>query len=247
MIDKKEALIINIRRRYHQVLDQIAEAGKKSGNAKAQLLVVSKSQPLEVIQAAIAVGISAFGENYADEAVKKIFGLGQTGVEWHMIGHVQSRKAELVAEHFTMLHSLDSMKLAARLERDCADIGRILPVLLEVNVSGEESKFGFPAWDEQSWPDLLPNFEGISRSQHLLVRGLMTMPPYFDDPEMARPYFRKMRRLQEFLMKQLPEMDLSELSMGTSVDYQAAVEEGATYVRVGQAILGTRTARLETE
>jgi pyridoxal phosphate enzyme (YggS family) len=238
-----ETLISSIRERYRCALAQIAEAAAGSGRAPVavQLVVVSKSQPLEVVRAAIAAGVSVLGENYAEEAVGKIAALKETAVEWHMIGHVQSRKADLVAAHFTMLHSLDSLKLAGRLDRFCGELKRRLPVLLEFNVSGEESKSGFPAWDEQRWPDLLADVEKILAFSHLRVRGLMTMPPFFDDPERTRPYFQKLRRLQEFLVKRFPQADWSELSMGTSADFLAAVQEGATFVRIGQAILGPRS------
>ncbi len=242
-----DSLTASIRERYQRVLGQIAEAGARSGNAPARLVVVTKSQPMEVVRAAVAAGASLLGENYAEEAAQKIAALGQTAVEWHMIGHVQSRKAELVAAHFTMLHSLDSLKLATRLDRFCAEAGRTLPALVEVNVSGEESKYGFPTWDERRWPDLLPVLENLGQFPHLRLRGLMTMPPYFEDPKQTRPYFQRMRRLQEFLTLRLPGMEWRELSMGTSADFVAAVEEGATFVRIGQAILGPRPVRLEKE
>ncbi len=237
-----EALISAIRERYQRVLGQIAEATARSGRAAGtvRLVVVSKSQPLEVVRAAVAAGASILGENYAEEAVAKIAALPETAVEWHMIGHVQSRKAGLVAGHFSMLHSLDSVKLAGRLNRYCDESGRTLPVLLEVNGSGEQSKFGFPAWDERRWPDLEPAFEQIMAFPHLRLRGLMTMPPFFDDPEQTRPYFQHLRRLQVFLREHFPQTEWTELSMGTSADFIAAIEEGATYVRVGQAILGPR-------
>jgi pyridoxal phosphate enzyme (YggS family) len=205
-----------------------------------RLVVVSKSQPLEVLQASISAGITCFGENYVEEAVEKIAALHGTGVEWHMIGHVQSRKAEAVAAHFDMLHSLDSLKLANRLDRFCGELGRRLPVLLEFNVSGEESKSGFPAWEQERWADLASEIEPILALPHLQVRGLMSMPPFFDDPERTRPYFQRLRRLQEFLAKRYPGPQWQELSMGTSVDFLAAVQEGATFVRIGQAILGPR-------
>jgi pyridoxal phosphate enzyme (YggS family) len=239
----KETLISSIRERYQRALAQIAETAAGSGRAAeaVRVVVVSKLQPPEVIRAAIAAGVSIFGENYAEEAVEKIAALKETAVEWHMIGHVQSRKADLVATHFSMLHSLDSLKLAGRLDRFCGELQRRLPVLLEFNVSGEESKSGFPAWDEQRWPDLLTEVEKILAFSYLGVRGLMTMPPFFNDPERTRPYFQKLRRLQEFLVKRFPQADWSELSMGTSVDFLAAVQEGATFVRIGQAILGPRS------
>jgi pyridoxal phosphate enzyme (YggS family) len=237
------SLISSIRTRYQHVLSGVADASEKSGQkARAvQVIVVSKSKPLQVIQAAVAAGISKFGENYTEEAVEKITGLEGGGVEWHMIGHVQSRKAETVAEYFSMLHSLDSVKLAARLDRSCGELNRRLPVLLEFNMSGEGSKFGFQAWDELHWPDLETDMEEILNYPNIRVCGLMTMPPFFDDPENSRPYFIKLRRLQEYLAKRFPQAQWKELSMGTSVDFVVAIQEGASYVRIGRAILGSRT------
>ena len=237
-----ETLVSLIRERHQKVLGLVADAATRSGREaeSVRLVVVSKSQPLEVVRAATTAGINILGENYAEEAVAKMAALKETGVEWHMIGHVQSRKSDLVAEHFSMLHSLDSVKLAARLDRNCAEAGRTLPVLLEVNVSGEESKFGFPAWDELHWSDLEPVAEQILAFPGLRVNGLMAMPPFCDNPEQARPYFQRLRRLQVFLKNRFSQDNWTELSMGTSVDYLIAIEEGATYVRVGQAILGPR-------
>ena len=240
-----ETLLSSIRERYLQALDQIAEAAAESGRMPeaVRLVVVSKSQPLEVIRTAVAAGISIFGENYAEEALEKIIALKETEVEWHMIGHVQSRKADMIAANFTMLHSLDSSKLASRLDHFCSELNRTLPVLLEFNVSGEESKFGFPAWEKNRWSDLKPDIEKILAFSHLRVNGLMTMPPFFDDPERTRPYFQRLRRLQDFLANLYPKADWQELSMGTSLDFVAAVQEGATFVRVGQAILGPRAIK----
>jgi len=237
-----ETLSSSIRAHYQDTLDRITEAAARSGRRPeaVHLVVVSKSQPLEVIRAAIAAGITIFGENYAEEALGKIAALKETEVEWHMIGHVQSRKAELIAANFTMLHSLDSTKLAGRLDRHCCELNRTLPVLVEFNVSGEESKFGFPAWEEKRWSDLNPDIEKILALSHLRVTGLMTMPPFFKDPEQTRPYFQRLRRLQNYLANQYPQSQWHDLSMGTSLDYIAAVQEGATFVRVGQAILGPR-------
>jgi len=238
-----QALILAIRERYQRVLDQIAEATTRCGReaGTVRLVVVSKSQSLEVVRAVIAAGASILGENYAEEAVAKIAALPKNTVEWHMIGHVQGRKADLVAGNFSMLHSLDSVKLGGRLDRYCDESNRTLPVLLEVNVSGEESKFGFPGWDERHWSDLEPAIEQIMAFPRLRLRGLMTMPPFYENPEQTRPYFQRLRRLQIYLRKHFPLADWTELSMGTSVDFTAAIEEGATYVRVGRAILGPRS------
>ncbi|MBL8099451.1 MAG: YggS family pyridoxal phosphate-dependent enzyme, partial [Anaerolineales bacterium] len=181
------------------------------------------------------------GENYAEEGVTKIQSLSSfSAVEWHMIGHVQSRKAQLVAEHFNFLHSLDSIKLAKRLDRFCGEAKRTLPVLLEFNVGGEDSKGGWDASDETRWSELLVELNEILALPNLQVRGLMAMPPLGDDAEFSRPFFVKVKRLQEFLIKQFPQVDFSELSMGTSLDYEVAIEEGATFVRVGTAIIGER-------
>jgi pyridoxal phosphate enzyme (YggS family) len=153
---------------------------------------------------------------------------------------VQSRKASLIPANFALLHSLDSLKLAIRLDRLAAQAGRALPVLLEFNVGEEASKNGWIASDESRWADLLREMDMVLKLDHLTVRGLMTMPPLFENPERTRPYFQKLRRLREFLAQNFPTADWSELSMGTSADFEAAVEEGATLVRVGTAIVGPR-------
>src|SRR5512147_1718257 len=155
-------LITSIRENYLQVLDQIADAARRSGRDSGQvrLVVVTKTQPLETVQAAIEAGVRILGENYPEEGVMKIQSLtGQSGVEWHMIGHVQSRKARLVANHFALLHSLDSLKLAQRLNRFALEGNRVLPILLEFNVGGEESKSGWDASDESTWETFLPEIQ----------------------------------------------------------------------------------------
>lgn len=181
------------------------------------------------------------GENYAEEGVDKIIALeNESKVEWHMIGHVQSRKAELVANNFYLLHSLDSLKLAKRINRALDESGKELPVLLEFNVSGEESKYGWQASDEKTWSQLLPELKQIVDLDHLRVRGLMTMPPYYEDPELSRPFYSKLKRLRDYLADKFPGTTWNELSMGTSIDFETAIEEGSTFIRVGQAILGKR-------
>lgn len=238
-------LVSSIRENYQSTLDQIATATRKSHREpdEVRLVVVTKSQPLEVVQAAIEAGVRRFGENYPEEAVTKIQALaGQTGVEWHMIGHVQSRKARLVAEHFALLHSLDSLKLARRLDRFAAEGNHVLPVLLEFNVGGEESKAGWDASDQSQWNAFLPEVAELLDLSHLRVQGLMTMPPLETDPEDSRRFFQRLRQLRDWLASQFPQANWRELSMGTSADYPVAVEEGATLVRVGTAIVGARNA-----
>ncbi len=239
-------IVGSIRENYQQVLDQIARSARRAGRnpAEVRLVVVTKTQPLEIIQAAIEAGIRTFGENYPEEGVMKIQSLpAQSGVEWHMIGHVQSRKARLVADHFALLHSLDSLKLAQRLDRFAAEGNRILPVLLELNVGGEESKSGWDASDESRWDALFPELSSILDLPNLRVNGLMTMPPLGTDPEESRRFFQRLRLLRDHLASQFPQAQWRELSMGTSMDYTVAVEEGATLVRVGTAIVGARTYR----
>ncbi len=237
-----------IRERYELVLAAISAAARRGGREpdSVRLVVVTKTQPVETVRAAIEAGARILGENYAEEAAAKIEEVGpQSGVEWHMIGHVQSRKVELVARNFDLIHSLDSLRLAQRLDKAAADIGRSLPALLEFNVSGEKSKHGWSADNEAGWPDLLGEIDAIAGLNNIHVRGLMTMPPLSTDPEAARAYFRKLGRLREFLARRAgPQAQWNELSMGTSADFVVAVEEGATLVRVGQAILGPRP-RLE--
>jgi pyridoxal phosphate enzyme (YggS family) len=236
-------LVQSIRQRYLQTLETIADAAHSAGRKpeSVKLIVVTKTQPLEVVRAAIEAGASLLGENYPEEGVMKLQSLREfSAVEWHMIGHVQSRKAQLVAENFNLLHSLDSLKLAKRLDRFCGEAGRTLPVLLEFNVGGEESKSGWLAGDETLWPALLEEVSAVIALPNLQVRGLMTMPPLGATAEFSRPFFQRLKRLQEYLSMQFPNVNFSELSMGTSGDYETAVQEGATLVRVGTAIVGAR-------
>jgi len=243
-------LVASIRERYQHTLDQIASAARKSNRdpKEIRLVVVTKSQPLDVVQSAIEAGARILGENYPEEGVMKIQSLApQSGVEWHMIGHVQSRKARLVADHFALLHSLDSLKLAQRLDRFASEANRVLPVLLEFNVGGEKTKSGWDASDESRWSRFLPEIDTLLELPHLRVHGLMTMPPLETNPEDARRFFQRLRLLRDHLAAQFPQADWRELSMGTSADYAVAVEEGANLVRVGTAIVGARKYKLESE
>jgi hypothetical protein len=242
--------VVSIRENYLRVLNQIADAARRSGRDPEQirLVVVTKTQSLETVQAAIEAGVRILGENYPEEGVTKIQSLpAQTGVEWHMIGHVQSRKARLVADHFALLHSLDTLKLARRLDRFAEEAGRTLPVLIELNVGGEESKSGWDASTDAQWEAVLPEIAGLLELPHLRIQGLMTMPPLGMDPDDSRKYFQRLRLLRDRLASQFPQADWHELSMGTSSDFQVAVEEGATLVRVGTAIVGARNYTSDAE
>ncbi|MDX9864757.1 MAG: YggS family pyridoxal phosphate-dependent enzyme [Anaerolineaceae bacterium] len=235
---------LQIKENLEVIQQQIAAAANRGGwNAgDVKLVTVSKKKSVEVIQAAIQAGIRLFGENYPEETVEKMDILDREYPElaWHMIGHLQSRKVRLVAERFDMMHSLDSVRLANKLGRSLEQAGRQLPVLLEMNVSGEESKGGWSAWEEKQWEGLIPEIEQILAIDNLVVKGLMTMPPLCEDVEKTRPYFVRLRKLQEWLGRKFPETVWDELSMGTSMDFEVAVEEGATFVRIGTAILGAR-------
>jgi PLP dependent protein len=229
-----------------RVKSRIAHAAEKAGRSSQdiQLVAVTKLMPIEMIQAGIEAGLCEFGENYPEQAVEKIVALETDfDLTWHMIGHIQSRKTNTVCEYFDWVHSVDRMKIAKYIDRYCQENERVMPILIEVNLSGEESKFGWKAWDENRWTDLVPHFEKIAQLPNLEIRGLMSMPPFFDNPELSRPYYQRLRRLQGFLKEQLSEISWGELSIGTSFDYEVAVEEGATMVRLGTTLFGPRPAR----
>lgn len=241
-----EDLVGQIRSNLNYVKDRVLKAANKKSRevGSIRLIVVTKGQPINIVNAAIQAGARILGENYAEEAVKKINSLQtNTSVEWHMIGHVQSRKTDLVANNFSFMHSLDSVKLARKLEQSLIESGKVMPVLLEFNIGGEMSKYGWQAQDSKNWNGFLPEIEQILDLTHLNVRGLMTMPPNENDPVRSRSHFISLRKLRDFLEKQYPGTELQDLSMGTSSDYEIAVEEGATFIRVGQAILGERISK----
>ncbi len=226
-----------------RVLTKIDRAALLAGRnpENVRLLVVTKKQPAKTVIAAIAGGVRLFGENYTDEAIPKILSIAsRERLEWHMIGHVQSRKAKTVAEFFHTVESVDSIKIADRLNKMCIDLRRKMDVLLEINLSAEENKSGWHFENESNWEALLAELGQVAAFPHLKVKGLMTMPPLFDDSEEARPYFKQLIKLQGYLKEKIPQAGWDELSMGTSQDYEVAVTEGATIVRIGKAILGPR-------
>lgn len=238
--------VADIRENIAQVTERIASAARTAGRSAqdVRLVVVTKAQPVEILRAAVEAGAKILGENYPQESQPKIEALGRMeGVEWHMIGHLQSRKAPIVAQYFDALQSLDSLSLAEKLDRRLAEVNRVLPVLLEFNVGGEESKYGWNVTDEASLEHVLPEIEAILRLPNLRVRGLMTMPPLYGDPLQTRPFFERLRLLGDSLGRRFGAEHFRELSMGTSADYEVAVQEGATLVRVGTAILGPRPPR----
>lgn len=220
---------------------RIAAAAERAGRDPSEitLVAVTKMQPPAVIQAAYALGLRHFGENRVGEAEAKVGDL-PVDIVWHMIGHIQSRKANRVVPLFDVVHSLDSVKLARRLDRSSGDPAQPLPVLVECNVSGEESKYGLDAsrWAEDGAQRaaLLEAVAEIVALTNLRVQGLMTMAPIVSDPEQARPVFVRLRQLAEQLAAAFPQADWHHLSMGMTDDFEVAIEEGATMVRVGRAI-----------
>jgi PLP dependent protein len=213
------------------VRSRIDAACTRSGRAPGdvRLVAVSKTHPPGVIREAIAAGLTVFGENKVQEADSKIAALGRDGIEWHLIGHLQSNKARRAVELFDMIQSVDSSELATRLDRICVETGRTsLPVLVQVDLAGEATKSGIPAAGVPQLVDV------IGTCKHLSLKGFMILPPYLDDPEATRPYFSRLRELRDRLMPG------GELSMGMSHDFEVAIEEGATIVRVGTAIFGER-------
>ncbi len=222
-----------IRENFQQVLERIERAARRAGRdpKEVSLVAVSKTVETERIREAIDAGVTILGENYVQEAQKKIEEIGKS-VAWHFIGHLQSNKAKLAVRLFDVIHCIDSIPLAEELNRRAQQMDRKIPVMIEVNLSGETTKFGT---EEE---EVMALAQGVLKSDHLSLDGLMTMPPYVDDPEMNRPYFARLRALKEKLAN--GGIPLKDLSMGMSNDFEVAIEEGATCVRVGTAIFGAR-------
>jgi pyridoxal phosphate enzyme (YggS family) len=222
-----------IRENLSRVRERIERAAQKAGRDPKEIKLVAVSKTVEVarIKEAIEAGVSILGENYVQEAEKKIEALGKP-VCWHFIGHLQSNKVRYAVRLFDVIHSIDSIPLAEELNRRAEQPDRVIKVMIEVNLSKEATKFGT---DEEKVLNLAKR---IQSSKHLSLEGLMTMPPYFDSPEMSRPYYVALRELKERMTKE--GIPMKELSMGMSNDFEIAIEEGATYVRVGTAIFGPR-------
>ena len=223
------------------VRERIARAVKRAGRRTEDiaLMAVSKTNPPENIRAAYDAGLRLFGENRVQEFAGKAEALRDLhDAEWHMIGHLQTNKTARTAELFHAVDSVDSLKLAEKLDAAARNLGRKLNVLVEINVGGETAKSGV-APDSQDLEELL---SAAPRLEALRFRGLMTVPPFADDPERARPYFRKLRELRDTIAaRNLSAVSMDQLSMGMSHDFEIAIEEGSTCVRVGTAIFGERT------
>jgi PLP dependent protein len=225
-----------IRERLARVLEQIARAAERAGRSEKDitLIAVSKTFDPVTVQQAVLAGARDLGENRVQEALTKV-SMVEGDVRWHLIGHLQSNKARQAVETFDVIHTIDSVQLTERLDRLAGETGRRPTVMVQVDLAHEPTKSGA---DEGDLPSII---RALDAAQNLNFRGLMVIPPFFDSPEQTRPYFQRLRGILEDLNRQRgPDQRLTELSMGMSHDFEAAIEEGATMVRVGTAIFGSR-------
>ena len=232
-----DALVGRIAGNVARVRGEIAVAAQRAGRSgdDVTLVAVTKTRSLAEIRAAHRAGITHFGENRVEEAEDKLPVPGLEGVTWHMVGHLQSRKTRRAVEMFDRIDSVDSVRLAQRLDSAATDQGRVLPVLIEVNVSGEESKYGFPLSNRAGLDAAVAEIVALS---NLRVDGLMTVAFIAHDPEEVRPVFARLRDLRDELRTRFPQTDWRHLSMGMSDDFVIGVQEGATMVRIGRALFG---------
>ena len=230
--------MVNIAENWKRVLETVRRAAERSGRDPRQikLLAATKTQPVAAVRAALEAGVCLLGENYVQEAQAKKALIGDVP-EWHLIGHLQRNKVRAAVGLFSIIQSLDNVRLAQLLAREGRERDRDVGVLVEVNLAGERSKTGV---HEEG---LVPLLREVSRLERIRVRGLMIVPPFTEDPETNRPYFRRLQELRDSLNQlNLPNVALDELSMGMSHDYEVAVTEGSTLVRIGTALFGPRTA-----
>lgn len=236
LVDSLEENLGEVRRRIRAAADR---AGREA--RKVDILPVTKGHPAEAVRAAYESGFRAVGENRVGEGLEKRQELSELeGLSWEMVGHVQSRKASDVAPAFDRVHSVDRIKIARHLNKHARNASRVLPILLECNVSGEESKYGWALADPQQWASCLEPFAKILEMENLRVEGLMTMAPWVDDDAVVRGTFHRLRELRDYLRAELPQGNWQHLSMGMTDDYELAVEEGATILRLGRALFGER-------
>ena len=229
--------MVDIAGNYQRILSGINEAAAKAGRdaRHVKLLAAAKSQSIEAIQSAIAAGVTLVGENYVQEAQPK---KAQTasGVQWHMIGHLQRNKARAAVDLFDVIETLDSLTRARELDKEGERRGKTVRTVVEINLAGEESKSGIAKSQVKNL------FEEAGRHKHLAIEGLMTVPPFRENPEGVRHYFRELCELREKLTElRIPNVELRELSMGMTHDYAIAIEEGATIVRIGTGLFGPRS------
>jgi len=236
MDSSKHKMDNQLRERIEQVKRRIREAAARNGRdpEAVRLVAASKTVPSLYIQEALDAGVDIFGENYIQEARGKIETLKDRPVSWHFIGHLQSNKAKYAVRLFELIHTVDSIKLALELNRQAGKEGKVQEVLIQVNISEEATKSGISTDEAHNLAT------SVSGMKHLRLRGLMTMPPFFDQPERARPFFAALRQIRDRLQEDLKSETFHELSMGMTGDFEVAIEEGATLVRIGTAIFGQR-------
>jgi len=230
-------LNLDIPRNLKAVQQRIAETCARCGRDPGAVCLVSvtKTMSAETVRLAIQAGADLFGENYIQEAREKCGALAEYPVFWHFIGHLQTNKAKYAVKLFDLIHTVDSLRLATELDREARKIGKVQKILIQVNIGKEVSKSGIDAESAETLIRSLSVFPNLS------VRGLMVIPPFFDEPERVRPYFKGLRELRDSLNKPgISGISLDALSMGMTGDFEAAIEEGATLVRIGTAIFGER-------
>jgi len=227
---------MDLKKRLETVKDRINKAALKCSRdpEDIHLVAVSKTIPANRVREAIEAGVTILGESYVQEARNKFNALGTYPVSWHFIGHLQSNKAKYAVRLFDLIHSVDTIKLAHELNKQANKVNKIQDILIQINISKEPSKSGS---DIQNAANLIKD---IVLFENLSVKGLMAIPPFFNNPEKTRPYFIALRNLRDQSQKAFPNIVLNELSMGMTGDFEVAIEEGATFVRIGTAIFGER-------
>lgn len=226
-----------MKERLDRINKRIAEAANGCGRnpETVRLVAVSKTVDANRVAEAIDAGAAIVGENYIQEARDKFNSLYDRPVQWHFIGHLQSNKAKYAVRMFDLIHSVESLKLAKALDKEARKNGKVQDILIQVNISREETKSGIT---ETGAVELITQISGL---ENVRVKGLMTMPPFFDSPEQARPFFRQLARLRDRIVEHnIPLVSMQELSMGMTGDFEVAIQEGATLVRIGTAIFGAR-------
>jgi pyridoxal phosphate enzyme (YggS family) len=228
---------IELKNRLERIKARIKETAEACNRpvASIRLVAVCKTMPIEVVREAIDAGVTDLGENYIQEATEKVNALATYPATWHFIGHLQSNKAKYAVRLFDLIHSVDSLKLAKELDKYAKRNDKTQAILIQVNVAREDSKSGVYV------EDTMPLLREVSRLENISVKGLMTMPPYFNAPEKVRPFFAALREFRDQIKKEdISNISMDELSMGMTGDFEAAIEEGATMVRIGTAIFGER-------
>ncbi len=214
---------------------KIAAIAADRNPSSVRLIAVSKKKTVEAVLEAASAGATIFGENYIQESIEKAEAIDNSEISWHFIGHLQSNKAKFAVKIFDLIHSVDSFKLAKEINKQAKKIDKIQNILVQVNISMEETKSGI---SEEEAEELV---KSISHLENISVKGLMTMPPYYNEPELVKPYFKTLKKISEKINAlDLNNISMKELSMGMTGDFEPAIAEGSTFVRIGTAIFGSR-------